>query len=176
MQYKFLEHIFTKRNKTDYLPAALDLCKFHYIYSEALYSESNYIGSQITETSFLDKKFVRSSILKTGSFNFDVTLYAEQGMIDIKNFVKNNLCEESYALIFNNGHEIETLSVEKHIYDIVEKITGEHTLSEIFHHLNIEAASAEDFISFLMELNLIIPEDSGTSNSLNQHHWKWPIN
>ncbi|MCK5197580.1 MAG: hypothetical protein KAR21_04480, partial [Spirochaetales bacterium] len=86
---------------------------------------------------------------------------AEQGMIDIADFVQNNLCDESYALLFNNGYAIETLPVEKYIYDIVEKITGEHTLSEILQQLDIKPANAEEFISFLLESNLIVPENSG---------------
>ncbi len=162
LQHKFLEHIFAQRNKTDYLPTALDLCKFHYLYSEALYAEPKSTGSIVEESSLLNERFTRSSALKTGGFNFDVTLYAEQGMIDIRDFVKNNIREKSYALIFNNRYEIETLAVEKYIYDIVEKITGEYTLSEIFGQLDIEPADVEEFIGFLLELSLIVPENSGT--------------
>lgn len=162
LQYNFLGHIFEQRNKTDFLPVALDLCKFHYLYSEALYAEMNLSDSKTEKSILQDEKYVRSSALKTGIFTYNVTLYAEQGMIDIDDFVQNNLYEKSFALIFNNGYEIETLAVEKYIYDIVEEITGEHTLSEIFHHINIEAASGEEFISFLLESNLIVPENSGT--------------
>ncbi|MCK5198208.1 MAG: DUF4080 domain-containing protein, partial [Spirochaetales bacterium] len=83
LQYSFLEHIFKQRNKTDYLAVALDLCKFHYLYSEALYAEINLSDSKLGKSILLDEKYVRSSVLKTGIFTFDVTLYAEQGMIDI---------------------------------------------------------------------------------------------
>jgi radical SAM superfamily enzyme YgiQ (UPF0313 family) len=159
LQYNFLEHIFQQRNKTDYLPIALDLCKFHYLYSEALYTENNLNDNKQGKSILLDEKYVRSSVLKTGVFSFDATLYAEQGMIDIQDFIQNNLCEESFALIFNNGYEIETLAVEKYIYDIVEEITGEHTLSEIFRQLDIKFDDVTEFIGFLIDLNLIIPEE-----------------
>jgi len=158
LQYQFLENIFEQQDKTNYLPAALDLCKFHYLYSEALYAESDGDKRKTKGTLLADRKYIRSTTLKTGIFTFDVTLYAQQGMINIADFVQNNLCEKSYALIFNNGYEIETLPVEKYIYDIIEKITGDHTLSEIFRQLHINSDDVEDFISFLMELNLIIPE------------------
>ena len=76
LQYKFLVHIFGLREKTDYLPAALDLCKFHYLYSEALYAEMNLSDNKTEKSILLDEKYVRSSALKTGIFTYDVTLNA----------------------------------------------------------------------------------------------------
>jgi len=63
------------------------------------------------------------------------------------------------------GYEIETISIEKSLFDIVEKITGMQTLSELFHQLHIKPDEVEGFISFLIETVLIIPEKSGTPNS-----------
>jgi len=83
-------------------------------------------------------------------------------MIDIKSFIKSNYREESYALIFNNGYEIETISVERYLYEVVENMTGEYTLSEILQKLNINRVDVEEFIDFLLEMELIVPEKSGT--------------
>jgi len=162
LQYSFLEYIFKERNKTAYLPVALDLCKFHYLYSEALYAEivSNRQFPGVSK--FFDKKFIISSILKTGIFFYDVSLYADYGMINIEDFYKSNYKEESYALIFNNGHEIETISIEKYLYDVICKMNGEYLLSDILQQLNIEYENIEEFLNFLIKLNLIVPEKSGT--------------
>ncbi len=162
LQYKFLDHIFKQTNKTDYLSVALDLCKFHYLYSEALYSVVDLDKDQKKETNLVNTIFVRSTALKTGVFSFDVNFYAEQGMIDIKSFIKSNDSEESYALIFNNGFEIETVAIEKYLFEVVEKMTEEYSLSKILQQLNIEYADVEEFIGFLIELKLIVPESSGT--------------
>jgi len=162
LQYEFLDHIFKEANKIDYLSVAQDLCRFHYLYSEALYSVVDLDNNKKEETDLVNRIFVQSSVLKTGIFSFDVSFYAEQGMIDIKSFIKSNYREESYALIFNNGYEIETISVERYLYEVVENMTGEYTLSEILQKLNINRVDVEEFIDFLLEMELIVPEKSGT--------------
>jgi len=162
LQYKFLEHIFKQTNKTNYLSVALDLCRFHYLYSGALYDVINLDIYQKKETNAINTIFVRSTSLKTGFFSYDVNIYAEQGMINIKSFIESYEREESYALIFNNGNEIETVSIEKYLVEVVEKMTGKFSLSEILQQLNIKHADVEEFISFLIDLNLIVPEKSGT--------------
>jgi radical SAM superfamily enzyme YgiQ (UPF0313 family) len=161
LQYKFLEYIFEKNNKTEYKSAALDLCKFHFLYSEALYDVSDLNEDQVNESIFSNEKFIKSPILKTGIFSYDVNLYAEQGMINIKNFVESFTSEESYALIFNNGYEIETISIEKYLYNVIEKFTGDYSIIEIMILQNIEYDDIEEFIEFLLEMKLIAPVNTG---------------
>lgn len=162
LQLEFLEYIFVKNSKNKYLSIALDICKFHNLYSVALYHESGETKYKGEEKTFLDNKYLRSPALKFDVFSYDVNLYAEQGMINIKNFKENYSSEDSYALIFNNGFEIETLSLEKYLYGVIQKMTGEYTVSDILKLLDINYDDIEEFVSFLIELNLIVPENSGT--------------
>jgi radical SAM superfamily enzyme YgiQ (UPF0313 family) len=161
LQYRFLKYIFNSGHKTDYLLPVLDLCKFHNLYSEALYSEIS-SKKNLGKTSFsFVEKYERSSVLKWAVFSYDVSFFAEQGMIDIKSFIDNNIIEESYALIFNNGHEIETISIEKYLYNLIEKITGRYSIIEILQQLNLEFDTVEEFLIFLFEEQLIVPVKSG---------------
>ncbi len=162
LQYKFLEYIFGKSNKTEYLSIALDMCKFHNLYSEALYTNVELNKEAITKAVSLNVKFIRNPILKTDVFSYDVNLFAEQGMINIKNFMESYSNEESYALIFNNGFEVETISIEKYLYKVIDKFTGEYSIAEIIHLLNIEYDDIEEFIRFLLEMKLIAPVNTGT--------------
>ena len=162
LQYKFLEYIFGKSERTEYLSIALDICKFHNLYSEALYAVADSNEKQLKVSSLLDEKFIKSPVLKAAVFSFDVNLYAELGMIDIKSFKRNNIPEKTYALIFNNGYEIETVSIEKYLYDVINKMTGEYSVSDILKLLNINYNDIEEFINFLIDLKLIVPEKSGT--------------
>ena len=157
LQYKFLVYIFDKNNKTEYLSIALDICKFHNIYSEALYSNVELNNRKNNGAFSLNERFIRNPNLKTEVFSYDINLIAEQGMINIKNFVKNYSSEESYAIIFNNGFEVETISIEKYLYNVIEKFTGEYSIDEIIKLLNIEFDEIEEFISFLFEMKLIAP-------------------
>lgn len=165
LQNNFLYFMFEKRSQKKYLEIALDLCNFHYLFSEALYAVESIEEAQVKDSSFLSKKYVRSSLLKTGIFSFDVNLYANMGMIDIDSFLESNISEKSYALIFNNGFEIETVAIEKYLYDFIENLTGECTFSDIYKLLNIKFNEVEEFIGFLLELNLIVPVNTRTINS-----------
>ena len=163
LQYKFLVYIFDKNNKTEYLSIALDICKFHNIYSEALYSNVELNNRKNNGAFSLNERFIRNPNLKTEVFSYDINLFAEQGMINIKNFVKNYSSEESYAIIFNNGFEVETISIEKYLYNVIEKFTGEYSIDEIIKLLNIEFDEIEEFISFLFEMKLIAPVNTGAN-------------
>ncbi len=157
LQYQFLGNIFEQQDKTNYLPAALDLCKFHYLYSEALYAESDLkVNTKVQKIDY-QKKYRKTSLLQFDTFNYDVNYYAANGIIDIKHLIKYNKREESFALIFFNGYQIETLSVEKQYYRIIEKLNGNKTLANILTSVKIKEGNAKEFISFLLELNLIIP-------------------
>jgi len=156
LQYKFLEYIFDKNNRTEYLSIALDLCKYHNLYSEALYSNIELSEERNEAVVSLHERYIKTPNLKTDIFSHDINLYAEQGMINIKSFMENYISEESYALIFNNGFEVETVSIEKYLYDVLLKFTGEYSVTDILKLLKIEYADIEEFIVFLIDMKLIV--------------------
>jgi len=157
IQNQFLKYIFKEQKKEKYLPAAFDLCKFHYLYSEAMYAESNLeLNTKVQKIDY-HKNYRKTSLLQFDTFNYDVSYYAANGIIDIRHLIKYNKREESYALIFFNGYQIETLSIEKQYYKIIEKLNGKKTMANILNEVKIEESNAKEFISFLLELNLIIP-------------------
>lgn len=82
-------------------------------------------------------------------------MYAQQGMIDIKSFVKSNTPEKSYALILNTGHEIETILIEKKLYLAAKNMNGEKSISEILRSVGADQDEADEFINFLIESKLI---------------------
>ncbi len=158
LQNQFLKYIFKEQKREKYLPAALDLCKFHYLYSEALYAESDLeVNTKVQKIDY-QKKYRKTSLLQFDTFNYDVNYYASNGIIDIKHLIKHNKKVESFALIFFNGNGIETLSIEKQYYKIFEKLNGKKTMANILTSVKIKEGDAKEFISFLLELNLIIPE------------------
>lgn len=167
LQSQFLKNIFKKCNRAEYLSIALDICKFHFLYSEALYSNVELTKVKKGRTVSLNEKFIINPILKTGIFSYNVNLYADQGMINIKQFMKRCRSEKSYALIFNNGFEVETVSIEKYLYDVLEKFTGKYSILKIIQLLNIEYDDIKEFVAFLLEMKLIAPESPGAINKIN---------
>ncbi len=157
LQISFLKHIFKQTNNEKYLPVTLDLCKFHYLYSKVLYSLPGQFKEQSYPTYHPDTVFQKMPSLESDIFNFDPSLYSEYGMINIKKFMNRSVRNKSYALIINNGSGVETIPVEKWLYEITSEIKGKQTFSEILHRHRVNPKDAEEYISFLIETNLIKP-------------------
>lgn len=157
-QIDFLQELFRGKNH-DGLACAVDLALFHHLYGEALHAEPllrDEKNSKVFQYT-ADTVFRLNTTLKQGIFSFDVTLYSEMGMIDIDLFLQQYTKTVSYGLIFNNGFEILTMSVEQYLYQFTTAINGEKSLSEILKLINTKAEEMEDFIDFLIESELIIP-------------------
>jgi radical SAM superfamily enzyme YgiQ (UPF0313 family) len=156
LQIDFLEILFGKHNRTNYLPIANDLALFHYLYGEALHATSSISDNSPRSFTGNTTVYSKNNLLKTGVFSYDVTFYSEMGMIEIESFAHNNCSEPSYALIFNNGYEILTMSVEKYLFDFIEEIDGIKSIEDILLLLKIEVDEIQDLIDFLVESTLII--------------------
>ncbi|MCF6334803.1 MAG: radical SAM protein [Spirochaetales bacterium] len=157
IQNSFLSIIFNQLSKEIYLPIALDLCKFHFLYAKILYTRPLPETGQTKEIDPYKTVFQKSPSLVFGVFNYNPLLYSENGMVNINKFTKKNRIEKSYVIIINNGVSIETIPVEKWLYDINIEINGKQTFSEILLRLKISFEDAGEFINFLLETESIIP-------------------
>lgn len=156
IQQSFLKDIFKKYDIENFLPIALDLSQFHHLYSEALNGEPDFNSETPQKFTGTDTIYKQSPLLKIGIFSYDVTTYSEMGMIEIDSFSRNNFSEKSYGVIFNNGYEILTMGVEKHLYNFIEEIDGIKSIEEILIIINKEVDEIRDFIDFLVESALFI--------------------
>lgn len=156
IQNSFLKDIFARKNKSNFLPVALDLSQFHHLYGEALHAVSDYTEEAQQVYSGVSTVYKRNQLLKYGVFSYDVTLYSELGMIDIESFTHNNFSEDSYAVIFNNGYEILTMGVEKHLYDFITTLDGKKSIENILQIIDKKVDDIQDLIDFLVESTLII--------------------
>lgn len=157
LQNQYLLKIFNEEKKEKYLGVAIDLSLFHFLYSEALHGEYNQPLDMENIQYSADDVYKKSSNLKQGIFSYDVTLYSEQGMIEIESFTSNYSPEVSYGLIYNNGYEILTMAIEQYLYQFIIALDGKKTINDILDLINKEADEIQDFIDFLIESALITP-------------------
>ena len=157
LQNQFLIEHFSQAGHDDALAVAIDLLLFHHLYSEALHGVPEEQITQNSKPINPNRIYVKSALLKQGIFSYDVTVYYEMGMVEIKSFISEFSREVSYGLIFNRDFEILTMSVEKNFYQFISALDGKRTLKDILELIGAELEDMEDFIDYLLESKLLIP-------------------
>lgn len=154
IQSDFLIKLLSHDEDDDVLAVTLDLLNFHHLFNNSLYGNIEYRNSQISD--FPDSHiFVKNSVLQWGVFSYDVTLYYELGMFDLKWFIGEFERDVSYGLVFNIHGEIQVMAVDKIYFQFLQSIDGKRTFAEILKLINTKADELSEFISFLAENELI---------------------
>lgn len=150
LQRRFLQHLFTGKNRNKLIPLAHDLVDYHYYYAAALLSPLPELPTdrELAHTDLLREPLTLSSSAILARFNYEIIDILEAGEINLREFAGCFRPSGSFAVIYPRGDDVFTESLVEPYYLLLKNLGCGKPAGEILPGIGLEAEEAVSFLEF----------------------------
>ena len=154
LQRGFLEHIFSGRERTRFLPAVLDLATYHHHYAAALLSP-------IPERKPLPKDSAdQPPALAPGAriarFSYDISELLDAGVADVRGFTRHLRRSGSWAVIYPAPDGVRTELLDACYCRLLELLDGSRSFRAAVRSAHVPEHEARQFLRFARDEGIVV--------------------
>lgn len=156
LQEGYAEYLLRRNGKSDLLPAALDLIRYHFHYAETLLGEETTPAGAVRERNLWDSPCRLNPRVKLVPFVYEVLDLQDTGDIDLEEFVALFRPLGSVALFLRRGDQVICESLEENFLKLLQSCNGEKSPQDIFAG-SISQREGEEIVEFAVSEGLLTP-------------------
>lgn len=164
-QRRFLQTLFTSRNRKKLLPLALDLADYHHHYAAALLAPPPELPTEreLAQMNLADTPFMMASSTRLARFHYEITDILEAGEVELAEFIRCFRKSGSCAAIYPRADEVMTESLATPYFRLLERLDGRTFLLDIIGELGIDREEGLSFLEFALAEGIVV-RGGGTSS------------
>lgn len=161
-QRRFIQTLFTSRNRKKLLLIALDLVDYHHHYAAALLAPHPELPTDrdLSRMNLTDTPFVMARSTRLARFNYEVTDILEVGEVDLAEFVRRFRKIGSCAAIYPRADEVMTESLAEPYFRLLERLDGRISPRKVWMELGIDQEEGLSFLEFAVAEGIVVKKDA----------------